>query len=236
MSSVLGLIMLDETVVGVALPMIQEEFGMSAVLSGWVVNSYLLVFSCLVALAGRLGDTIGLKVVSITGLGIFGVASLISGLAPDGTWLITARAIQGIGCSSEFSDLVGDHHNCFSPRRTGSCPGYLRVGGRNVSRVWATLQWPPQRVCFLAVDLLDQPAARRFGCESSLGVECAPASNRVGTGGIQGGPFCVIIDISPWLVRYRVRYHARAGMGVVHSSFHDTPSQRGLAPCELRVH
>lgn len=58
-SAVLGLVVLDETVVGVALPTIRTELAMSEIASHWVVNSYLLTFTCFLALGGKLGDMLG---------------------------------------------------------------------------------------------------------------------------------------------------------------------------------
>ncbi|MCG8545751.1 MAG: MFS transporter [Alphaproteobacteria bacterium] len=100
MGGVLGLILLDETVVGVALPTIQRELGLSVVGGHWVINSYLLVFAGLTAAGGRLGDIIGVKKLVIAGIAIFGLASLASGFAESGAWLIAARAIQGIGAAA----------------------------------------------------------------------------------------------------------------------------------------
>jgi len=93
----LGVIILDETVVGVALPTIQRDLGLSLIRAHWVVNAYLLVLAGLVAAGGRLGDIFGLKRLTVAAFAVFGLASTASGFATDGTWLIAARAIQGIG-------------------------------------------------------------------------------------------------------------------------------------------
>ena len=100
MGGVLGLILLDETVVGVALPTMQRELGLSVVGGHWVINAYLLVFAGLTAAGGRLGDIIGVKKLVIVGIAIFGLASLASGFAESGAWLIAARALQGIGAAA----------------------------------------------------------------------------------------------------------------------------------------
>ncbi len=102
MGAILGVILLDETVVGVALPTIQRDLGMSDVAAHWVVNVYMLVLAGLAAAAGKFGDIAGHKMVMNAGLAIFGVASLTCGFAESGAWLIAARAIQGIGAAIIF--------------------------------------------------------------------------------------------------------------------------------------
>lgn len=102
MSGVLGLVVLDETVVGVALATIRSDLDMSQAASHWVVNAYLLTFTCFVAFGGRLGDSLGYGRFFVLGVTIFGLGSLASGFAPGGSWLITARAIQGIGAAIIF--------------------------------------------------------------------------------------------------------------------------------------
>lgn len=97
-----GLILLDETVVGVALPSMQADLGMSQTATHWVVNSYMLVFTGFAAAAGRFGDILTLRTVFISGTVLFGLASAVSGLAPDGNWLLAARAVQGLGAAAIF--------------------------------------------------------------------------------------------------------------------------------------
>ena len=68
MGAVLGIVVLDETVVGVALPTIVRDLGLTQVASHWVINAYLLVFTCLAAAAGRLGDIVGLRALFVIGI------------------------------------------------------------------------------------------------------------------------------------------------------------------------
>src|SRR3954465_9458579 len=75
------MIVLDATVVNVALPSIQTDLGFSASSLAWVVNAYLIAFGGLLLLAGRLGDLIGRRTVFLGGLGMFTVASLLCGAA-----------------------------------------------------------------------------------------------------------------------------------------------------------
>ncbi|MEO4042594.1 MFS transporter [Hoeflea sp. CAU 1731] len=101
-SGVLGLTVLDETIVGVALPTMRSDLSMGALASHWVVNAYLLTFTCFVALGGRMGDAIDRGRLFIFGALLFGVSSLACGFAPNGAFLIGARAIQGAGAAIIF--------------------------------------------------------------------------------------------------------------------------------------
>ena len=91
------MIVLDVTVVNVALPSIQADLRFSQAGLAWVVNAYLIAFGGLLLLAGRLGDLAGRRNVFLTGLGVFTVASLMCGLAQAQWMLIGARFLQGIG-------------------------------------------------------------------------------------------------------------------------------------------
>ncbi|NKY59019.1 MFS transporter [Nocardia flavorosea] len=94
------MVSLDLSVVNVALPAIRSEFGMSATALQWVVNAYIVVFGGFLLLGGRLGDVIGRRNTMLIGLGVFGVASLVGGLAQDPALLIVARAAQGLGAAA----------------------------------------------------------------------------------------------------------------------------------------
>ena len=85
-----------------ALPTIRNDLGMAQVASHWVIDSYLLVFTCLAAAGGKFGDIMGHKWTAIGAAGLFGVSSLVCGFAPDGTWLIAARIAQGVGAAAVF--------------------------------------------------------------------------------------------------------------------------------------
>ncbi len=91
------MIILDGTIVTVALPSIQRQLGFTAASLSWVVNAYLIAFGSLLLLAGRLGDLIGRKRMFLAGLAAFTVASLLCGLSVGPAMLIAARFAQGIG-------------------------------------------------------------------------------------------------------------------------------------------
>src|SRR5215204_3841346 len=91
------MIVLDVTVVNVALPSIQEELGFSQASLAWVVNAYLIAFGGLLLLAGRLGDLISRRGIFLAGLAVFSAASLLCGLAQSQEVLVGARFVQGVG-------------------------------------------------------------------------------------------------------------------------------------------
>src|SRR5207247_2153967 len=91
------LIVVDMTIVNVALPSIQRDLGFSQSGLAWVINAYLIAFGGLLLLAGRVGDLVGRKRVYLAGLALFTVASLLCGLSFAQPMLIAARFIQGIG-------------------------------------------------------------------------------------------------------------------------------------------
>jgi EmrB/QacA subfamily drug resistance transporter len=91
------MIVLDGTIVNVALPSIQDDLGFSQSNLAWVVNAYMIPFGGLLLLAGRLGDLLGQRRVFLVGLGIFTGASLLCAASPAQAVLVGARFIQGIG-------------------------------------------------------------------------------------------------------------------------------------------
>src|SRR5215204_2042908 len=91
------MVILDATVVNVALPSIQADLGFSAADLQWVINAYTLVFGGFLLLGGRAGDLFGRRRLFLTGVAIFSLASLLNGLATSDTWLVCARALQGLG-------------------------------------------------------------------------------------------------------------------------------------------
>ncbi|SFK01609.1 drug resistance transporter, EmrB/QacA subfamily [Pseudovibrio ascidiaceicola] len=123
MSFILGLALLDETVVSLALPTISEEFGMTLTQAHWVVNSYLLMFAALVALGGKLADLVNINYLILSGMIIFGLASLACGFAPNGGFLVGARVVQGIGAAIMFPLPIVAISRIFPPERRGFALG-----------------------------------------------------------------------------------------------------------------
>jgi EmrB/QacA subfamily drug resistance transporter len=111
------MIVLDATVVNVALPSIQDDLGFSQSNLAWVVNAYLIAFGGLLLLAGRLGDLIGRRSVFLAGLGVFTVASLLCGLAQSQELLVAARFVQGAGGAMTSAVILGMIVTMFSEPR-----------------------------------------------------------------------------------------------------------------------
>src|SRR5215203_4043300 len=101
------MIVLDITVVNVALPSIKSDLGFSQSSLAWVVNAYLIAFGGLLLLAGRLGDLIGRRTVFLAGLALFTGASVLCGLAQSQEWLVVARFVQGIGGAMSAAVVLG---------------------------------------------------------------------------------------------------------------------------------
>jgi EmrB/QacA subfamily drug resistance transporter len=91
------MVVLDATIVNVALPHVQRALGFSGNGLEWVVNAYAVTFGGLLLLGGRAGDVFGRRKVFVAGLVLFSAASFVGGFAQSQTWLLTARAVQGVG-------------------------------------------------------------------------------------------------------------------------------------------
>ena len=101
------MIILDQTIVNVALPPIQSDLRFSQSSLAWVVNAYLIAFGGLLLLAGRLGDLIGRRRILMTGLVVFTAASLLCGLSVSPEMLIAARFVQGVGGAMSSAVILG---------------------------------------------------------------------------------------------------------------------------------
>jgi EmrB/QacA subfamily drug resistance transporter len=101
------MIVIDATIVNVALPSIQDDLGFSQSNLAWVVNAYLIAFGGLLLLAGRIGDLIGQRRIFLVGLGVFTVASLLCATAQSQAVLIAARFVQGVGGALTSAVILG---------------------------------------------------------------------------------------------------------------------------------
>ena len=93
------MVMLDLTIVNIALPAIQHALGFSLTNLSWVIDAYVLAFGGLLLFGGRTGDLFGRRTMLIAGIALFTLASLAGGLASGQAWLITARTVQGLGAA-----------------------------------------------------------------------------------------------------------------------------------------
>jgi MFS family permease len=101
------MIVLDATIVNVALPSIQKDLGFSQSSLAWVVNAYLITFGGLLLMAGRLGDLISRRDVFLAGLAVFTTASLLCGVAQSQELLVGARFLQGVGGAMTSAVILG---------------------------------------------------------------------------------------------------------------------------------
>jgi EmrB/QacA subfamily drug resistance transporter len=175
------MIVLDVTVVNVALPSIQDDLGFSSSSLAWVVNAYLIAFGGLLLLAGRFGDLIGRRTVFLTGLAVFTVASFLCGISQGEVLLVGARFLQGIGGAMTSAVILGMIVTMFpEPREQAKAIGVfafvasaggsvgLLVGGvltQSISWHWIFFVNIPIGVvtAVLALRLLDRDTGIGFG-------------------------------------------------------------------------
>ena len=137
----LFMIMLDNTVVNVALPAIQEDLGVGLSELEWIVTGYALTFAALMLTGGKLADLLGRRLIFVVGLAIFTIASLACGLADSGDVLIGARIVQGVGAALMNPATLSIITATFPPQQRGTAIG-----------IWAGIVGPRAR---------DRPARRR---------------------------------------------------------------------------
>src|SRR3954465_15569722 len=119
MSFALFMIMLDNTVVNVALPSIQRDLDASISSLEWTINAYTLTFAVLLVTGGRLGDIFGRRRMFLSGVVVFAVSSAAIGLAPDQGWLVAGRAVQGMGAAFMMPGTLSIISNTFPPEERG---------------------------------------------------------------------------------------------------------------------
>jgi EmrB/QacA subfamily drug resistance transporter len=119
----LFMIMLDNTVVNVALPSIQRDLHVSVSQLEWVVNAYFLTFAVLMISGGKLADMLGRRRIFMAGLVVFTLSSLACGLAATGSLLIAFRAVQGVGAAMMNPATLSIITATFPPRQRGTAMG-----------------------------------------------------------------------------------------------------------------
>lgn len=112
------MLVLDDSIVNIALPSIQQELQVNAVHLPWIVNAYILAFGALLLLGGRIGDLYGRRHALQAGLALFVIASLAGGLGPNSETLIAARAVQGLGAALVAPNALALIATTFSERKT----------------------------------------------------------------------------------------------------------------------
>ncbi len=119
----LFMIMLDNTVVNVALPSIQRDLDVSINNLEWTVNAYTLTFAVLLVTGGRLGDIFGRRRMFLAGVVMFGASSLFIAFSQTDTWLIAGRAAQGVGAAFMMPATLSIISNAFPPHERGKAIG-----------------------------------------------------------------------------------------------------------------
>jgi len=119
----LFMIMLDNTVVNVALPSIQRDLGVGLSELEWIVSGYALTFAALMLIGGKLGDAYGRRLLFVVGIAVFTVASLACGLSTSGEMLIAARVAQGAGAALMNPATLSIIAATFPPRQRGTAIG-----------------------------------------------------------------------------------------------------------------
>jgi EmrB/QacA subfamily drug resistance transporter len=119
----LFMIMLDNTVVNVALPSIQRDLGVGLSELEWIVTGYALTFAALMLIGGKVADAYGRRLIFVLGIAVFTLASLWCGLASSGSMLITARIVQGVGAALMNPATLSIIAATFPPRQRGTAIG-----------------------------------------------------------------------------------------------------------------
>ena len=170
------MIVLDVTIVGVALPSIREDLGFSEESLAWVVNAYLITFGGFLLLGGRLGDLFGHRRLFLMGIGLFTLASTACGLATSQGMLVGARAVQGLGAAVVSAVALSLMMTLFTePAERAKAMGvfgFVAAGGGSIGVLLGgiltdTLNWHwiflvnvPVGILVVTLSLLLIPAAR----------------------------------------------------------------------------
>src|SRR5215467_5227452 len=180
------MIVLDTTIVNVALPSIRVNLGFSETSLAWVVNAYMLTFGGFLLLGGRLGDLYGHRRFFLLGITLFTLASLACGLATTQAFLVTARAIQGLGGATVTAVALSLIMDLFSEpadrARAMGVYGFVCAGGGSIGVLLGglltdTLDWHwiflvnlPIGVAVCAFSLVLLPAGRGAALAARLDI------------------------------------------------------------------
>jgi EmrB/QacA subfamily drug resistance transporter len=180
------MIVLDTTIVNVALPSIREDLGFSETSLAWVVNAYLLTFGGFLLLGGRLGDLFGQRRLFLAGITLFTLASLACGLSTTQGLLVTARAVQGLGGAVASAVSLSLMMNLFTEpadrAKAMGVFGFVAAGGGSIGVLLGgvltdTLDWHwiflvnlPIGVVVYLLSLRLLPAARTASASRRLDV------------------------------------------------------------------
>jgi MFS family permease len=155
----LAIVIIDGTIVNVAIPSIRKEFNTNLRSLEWVNSIYSLIYAALIVTWGRVGDQIGRKRIFIVGVSVFVAGSMLAGIAPSIGFLIAARAIQGLGAAMTSPSTLSIVSSTFTGKMRGVAFG---VGGsrRCFRRPGPFIGRLADHQCKLALGFLRQPAHR----------------------------------------------------------------------------
>src|SRR5580765_1863978 len=161
---------IDQTIVSIAAPNIQKELGLSATGVQWAINAYLLTLAAFFAFGGRLADTRGHRKMVILGVVVFATASALCGLTPKGSyaeaWLVTFRAVQGVGGAIMFPAALAIVVQTFELRERGKALALFfgiaggltavgpALGGFLTQWTWRAIFWVNVPVAVIALILI----------------------------------------------------------------------------------
>src|SRR4051812_18892378 len=190
------MIILDGTIVNVALPSIQTDLGFSGSSLAWVVNAYLIPFGGLLLLAGRLGDLVSRKLVFLGGLGLFVAASLACGLAGSQELLVGARFAQGVGGAMTSAVILGMIVTMFpEPRERAQAIGvysFVASAGASIGLLAGgilteAISWHWIFFVNVPIGIATALLAVRLGAEPP-GLRPHPGAHRPGPARVPSGP------------------------------------------------
>jgi EmrB/QacA subfamily drug resistance transporter len=205
------MIVLDATIVNVALPSIKNDLHFSQNDLSWVVNAYMIAFGGLLLLAGRLGDLIGQRRVFLAGLSVFTTASLLCAVAQNQIMLITARFVQGIGGALTSAVILGMIVTMFpEPKEMAKAIGvygFVATGGGSIGLLaggvlTSAINWHWIFFVNLPVGVVTLVLARRFvpnraGVGLSAGADVPGAALMIG--GLMLGVYTILqVEHNGW--------------------------------------
>jgi EmrB/QacA subfamily drug resistance transporter len=197
----LFILMLDSTVVALALPTIERELHASADNVQWVLNGYLLVISVLVVTAGRLGDIAGRRLVFLIGMAVFGAGSVLAAVADDDAVLVAARAIQGAGGAAMLSLSLAIVSHAFPVEEQGRALGIWAavsalalaigplVGGALIEIDWRLIFWINLPICAAGI------AITRWAAHESRDETSPPKLDYPGLATLTPGLLAVVLAL-----------------------------------------
>ncbi|MFL6120373.1 MFS transporter [Actinophytocola sp.] len=200
------MIIIDQTIVSVALPAIRADLGFSRPGLAWVVNAYVIPFGGLLLLAGRLGDLLGRKRMFVAGMVVFTVASLLCGLAPTAGLLVGARFLQGVGGAMVSGVSLGMVVALFpAPAERARALGvysFVQASGGSIGSLLGgvltqTVSWPWIFYLNLPIGAVAVVLARRLGADRGVGRRADGLGGALATAGLMLAVYAIVDQV--WL-------------------------------------